>query len=112
MIAVVTNYREAIDHLPDGGTLIFHHVPWEEYEDLLEDLGAGYRARISYDHGRSEIMMPLPIHERQKEFISRLMHVLTDELGLDLECLGSTTYKYEDWLQGLTPASTCRTLRV
>ena len=50
--------------------------------------------------------MPLPIHERQKEFISRLMHVLTDELGLDLECLGSTIYKYEDWLQGLEP-DTC-----
>ncbi len=106
MIAVATDYREAIDHLPEGGTLIFHHVPWEEYEDLLEDLGAGYRARICYDHGRLEIMMPLPIHERQKEFISRLMHVLTDELGLELECLGSTTYKYEDWLAGLEP-DTC-----
>ncbi len=106
MIAVATNYREAIAHLPDGATLTFYHVPWEKYEDLLEDLGAGYRARISYDHGRLEIMMPLPIHERQKEFISRLMHVLTDELGLDLECLGSTTYKYEDWLQGLEP-DTC-----
>jgi Uma2 family endonuclease len=72
MIAEATNYLEAISHLPDGGTLIFHHVSWEEYEELIEDLGAGYRARISYDHGRLEIMMPLPIHERQKEFISHL----------------------------------------
>ncbi len=106
MIAAATNYREAITHLPEGGTLIFHHVPWEEYEDLLEDLGTGYRARICYDHGRLEIALPLPIHERQKEFISSLMQVLTDELGLDLECMGSTTYKYEDWLQGLEP-DTC-----
>jgi Uma2 family endonuclease len=106
MIAVATDYREAIAHLPAGGTLIFQHVPWEEYEDLLEDLGAGYRARICYDHGRLEIMMPLPIHERQKEFISHLLRALADELELDLEGLGSTTYKYEAWLQGLEP-DTC-----
>lgn len=51
-------------------------------------------------------MSPLPIHERQKEFVTRMMHVLTEELWLDLECLGSTTYKQEEALQGLEP-DTC-----
>lgn len=106
MIAVATDYLDAIAHLPAGGTLIFQHVPWKEYEELLEDLSAGYRARIYYDHGRMEIMMPLPVHEKYKEFVVRLMQVLTDELVLDCESLGSTTFKYEDWLQGLEP-DTC-----
>lgn len=106
MIPVATNYLDAIAHLPEGGTLTFQHVPWEEYEQLLEDLGPGYRVRVTYDHGRLEIMSPLPIHERQKEFISHLMRALTEELGLDLECLGSTTYKQEEALQGLEP-DTC-----
>ena len=96
MIPVATRYLDAIAHLPEGGMLTFHHVPWAEYEQLLEDLGPGYRMRVTCDHGRLEIMSPLPIHERQKEFISRLMHVLTEELGLDLECPGSTTYKQEE----------------
>jgi Uma2 family endonuclease len=95
------NYLDAIAHLPAGGTLIFQRVSWEEYEKLLAVLGPGYAPRISYDHGRLEISMPLPIHDRQKEFISHLLRVLTDELGQDCEALGSTTYKYQPWLQGL-----------
>lgn len=106
MIAVATNYLDAIAHLPAGGTLTFQHVPWEEYEELLADLGAGYRARISYDQGKLEVTMPLPTHEMHKEFLSHLMRALTDELELDLQALGSTTFRYEDWLQGLEP-DTC-----
>ncbi|MBI3426323.1 MAG: Uma2 family endonuclease [Acidobacteria bacterium] len=98
-----TDYLDAIAHLPEGGTLIFHHVPWAAYEALLNDLGAGYKARISYDLGRLEVNMPTAIHERWKAFLARLMSLLTDELGLDLEDLGSTTYKFEDWAAGLEP---------
>ncbi|MGH9842896.1 MAG: Uma2 family endonuclease [Blastocatellia bacterium] len=108
MTAVATQatnyrYREAIDHLPRGATLLFRRVPWEEYEKLLDDLGPGYNARICYDGGRLEIEMPLPIHELYKEFLSHLIRALTEVLGLDLECLGSTTFKYEPWAQGLEP---------
>lgn len=106
MIAVATNYLDAIAHLPAGGTLTFHHVPWEEYEELLADLGAGYKARISYDQGRLEVMMPLPIHEYFKDFLLRLMHVLTEEMDTDFVGLGSTTFRYEPWLEGLEP-DTC-----
>ena len=99
-------FLPSIAHLLPGGTLTFHYVPWAEYEDLLEDLGARYNARISYDNGKLEIMMPLPIHEKHERYISRLMQVMTDELGIGFEDLGSTTFKYKDWLQGLEP-DTC-----
>ncbi len=97
------NYLDAIAHLPAGGTLIFQRVSWEEYEKLLVDLGPGYPSRISYDHGRLEVAMPLPIHETLKDLLVRLMQVLSDELGMDFEALGSTTFSYKDWLQGLEP---------
>lgn len=96
-------WLEAIAHLPEGGALIFQHVTWTAYEKLLEALGPGYRVRISYDHGRLEMMMPLPIHEWDKDFIARMMHVLTDELEMDMNSLGSTTFRYSGWLQGLEP---------
>ncbi|NOT59036.1 MAG: Uma2 family endonuclease [Acidobacteria bacterium] len=98
--------QEAIAHLPEGATLILHHVPWAAYEALLNDLGAGYKARISYDHGKLEVNMPLPIHERWKLFLSDFMRLLTIDLGMMLESLGSTTYKYKDWDAGLEP-DTC-----
>ncbi len=100
------DYLVAIAHLPPGGMLTFQHVSWAEYEELLEDLGPGYPPRISYDHGRLEVMMPLPVHEYLKDFLLRLMHVLTEELGIDFVGLGSTTFKYEPWLEGLEP-DTC-----
>ncbi|NOT64231.1 MAG: Uma2 family endonuclease [Acidobacteria bacterium] len=100
------NYRDAIAHLPPGGTLIFQHVTWDEYEKLLEEMGAGYFPRISYDHGRLEIFMPLPIHEFVKAFTADLVRALTDELDLEMIGLGSTTFSYRDWLQGLEP-DTC-----
>lgn len=101
-----TDYLDAIAHLPAGGTLIFHHVPWAAYEAVLNDLGDGYKARISYDHGKLEVNMPTAIHERWKTFLADLMRLLTDTLGLDMEGLGSTTFSYEGWLAGLEP-DTC-----
>ena len=107
MFAVATrNYLQAIKHLPRGGMLTFHRVTWKEYEELLDDLGPGYTPRISYDRGRLEVEMPLPIHELFKEWLVRLIQVLCDELGVDIESLGSTTFKYEPWAQGLEP-DTC-----
>ena len=57
---VATDYLQAIAHLPDGAVLTFNGVAWQEYEQLLTDLGPGYSVRIFYDEGRMEIMAPLP----------------------------------------------------
>ena len=103
--APYNKYLEVIACLPPGGTLSFQQVAWGEYEKLLEDLGAGYPSRVSYDHGKLEVFMPLPIHEYFKSFLARLIYVLTDALDLEMIELGSTTFKYHDWLQGVEPDS-------
>lgn len=103
MIAVATDYLDAIAHLPAGGTLTFQHVPWRQYEALLEDVGERYHVRVYYDRGCVEVMKPPLLHAWHQAFISQLMHVLTDELGGDLTALGSSTFKYEGWLQALEP---------
>ncbi|MGH9799624.1 MAG: Uma2 family endonuclease [Blastocatellia bacterium] len=108
-MAVATQQIKAREFLPSiksllpGGTLIYQDVGWEEYECLLEDMGAGYSARISYDHGKLEIHMPLPIHDYMKICLSDLIRATADELEVDLNGFGSTTFKYKDWLQGLEP---------
>ena len=97
------SYVDAITHLPPGGTLILSDVPWEEYEQLLADLGDSYAARITYDRGRLEIMSPSIRHENFAETIARLLHVLAEELDVQLESLGSTTYKQEWRERGVEP---------
>ncbi|NOT60976.1 MAG: hypothetical protein HOP19_12225, partial [Acidobacteria bacterium] len=99
------DYRAAIAHLPPGGTLSFQRVSWNEYEKLLDDIGSRCPARISYDQGELEINMPLPIHEFFKEILARLLYALAEELNLEIVGLGSTTFKHQDWLQGLEPDS-------
>jgi Uma2 family endonuclease len=78
-------------------------VPWEDYENLLADLGEGYAVRIFYDNGRMEIMAPASTHEKPKSAINRLVTALGDELDIDVESLGSTTLKAEMKAKGAEP---------
>lgn len=96
-------YVDAITHLPPGAVLRVDDVPWEEYERLLADLGDGYAVRIFYDRGRLEIMAPTSMHERVKNIINRLVTALGDELDIDIESLGSTTFRLALKARGVEP---------
>jgi hypothetical protein len=52
-------YLDAIEHLPEGAILVVHHVSWDDYEQLLEDLSDRPSLRASYDRGKLEIRSPL-----------------------------------------------------
>jgi len=103
MSVATTDYLAAIAHLPAGAVLRVDDVPWEEYENLLADLGESYAVRIFYDNGRMEIMAPASSHEKPKSAINRLVTALSDELDIDLESLGSTTWKVEMKAKGAEP---------
>ncbi len=106
MKAQTANYMDAIEHLPAGSTLILTDVSWEEYEQLLANLGNSYGVRISYDQGRLEIMSPSLDHEMYKELILGLARIVAEESGLTLESRGSTTFKHEQFAGGAEP-DTC-----
>ena len=106
MTTEAINYLDAIEHLPAGGTLILNDVSWEEYEQLLADLGNSNAVRVSYDRGRLEIMSPTFGHEKYKDLILRLTDIVADEMGLLLETAGSTTFKQRELAQGAEP-DTC-----
>ncbi|MEK6405455.1 MAG: Uma2 family endonuclease [Acidobacteriota bacterium] len=103
MSAATTDYLAAIEHLPAGAVLRIDDVPWEEYENLLADLGEGYAVRIFYDNGRMEIMAPASAHERPKSITHLLLTILSDELDIDVESLGSTTFKSKIKARGAEP---------
>ena len=72
MSVQTASYIEAIEHLPKGATLRIPAVPWEDYEQLLADLGDEYHVRVSYNCGYLEIMSPLPEHEEFGEVVRYL----------------------------------------
>ena len=83
--------------------VVLYNISWQQFENLLKDLGDKRAARIAYDRGTLEIMTPLPEHERYKEVISDIVKDLGDLLDLDYESLGSTTWKRESRLAGVEP---------
>ncbi|GAB4134669.1 MAG: Uma2 family endonuclease [Cyanobacteria bacterium J069] len=83
--------------------VLLHNISWEQFERLLEDLGDRRAARIAYDNGTLEIMTPLPEHEYFKEVIGDAVKDIADELGLDYESYGSTTWRSRIQAAGLEP---------
>jgi Uma2 family endonuclease len=83
---------DATEHLPAGATLVLHRVSWEDYELLLAEF-AERHLRVTYDAGTLEIMSPLSGHETYARFIDWLITEFCDASGLEVESLGSTTWK-------------------
>ncbi|YAF95334.1 MAG: Uma2 family endonuclease [Nodularia sp. CChRGM 3473] len=81
--------------------VVLYNISWQQFENLLQDLGESRAARIAYDEGNLEIMTPLPEHEHYKEVISDLVKDIADTLDLDYESYGSTTWKRESRMAGL-----------
>jgi len=80
-----------------------HQVSWKTYEQLLEALGEHRAARLTYDRGRLEIMVPLEPHEHANSLIGQFIEILTEELNLNLKSMGSTTLNRPDLSAGGEP---------
>jgi Uma2 family endonuclease len=86
-----------------GQQLLLEDVSWQQFENILAELGEHRSARVSYSHGYLEIMVPLPEHEKAKEIIGDTIKILLDRLNINYDSLGSTTLKSERMTQGVEP---------
>ncbi len=86
-----------------GQKIYLHDISWEEFEQILLELGEKRATRIAYCDGELEIRMPLPEHERIKVLIGNLLVVLLEELDLPWESLGSATFKNARMKTGIEP---------
>jgi len=89
--------------VPPGHRVILHDVNWQEFEAILEELGNHRATRLAYSHGTLEMRMPLPKHEKAKVIIGDLVKIMLEELEIDCETFGSTTFKREDMAVGVEP---------
>ncbi|PSB05670.1 hypothetical protein C7B76_31045 [filamentous cyanobacterium CCP2] len=83
--------------------VVLHHISWEQFEKLLEDLGDRRAARIAYDNGSLEIMTPLPENEYFKEVIGTAVQDIAEALEIDYESYGSTTWRKHIKMAGIEP---------
>jgi len=78
---------------------VLENIRWSTYEALLDDIDDRH-GRISYDRGVLEIMSPSKLHEKITELLGRLVLTFTEESALDVESVGSTTFKRQDLERG------------
>jgi len=89
--------------VPPGQRIILTDVNWSNFEDILQELGEKRSSKVAYFQNQLEIRMPLPEHEFDKEIIGDMVKILLEELEVDRECYGSTTFKRKDMEAGIEP---------
>src|SRR4051794_17128914 len=80
----------------------FDNISWELYEELLDAVGER-PIHMTYDQGRLEVVTLSPLHEKVKKAITRLLEAYADAMDIEIEGLGSTTFKRKDLRRGLEP---------
>jgi Uma2 family endonuclease len=102
MSTQTTDYLDIIERLPAGAKLELPNVAWDEYEHLLTQMESSHPGhRLSYDRGRLIVVSPKREHEFFKAFVSRVAHVLAEELSLDIEATGATTLRRRNLMRGV-----------
>jgi Uma2 family endonuclease len=89
----------------DEQRILLRNVSWETYERLLADQVDRSAPRLTFDRGELEIMSPSPEHERYNDAVRVIVDVLADELSLEIEGLGATTFKRAEIERGFEPDS-------
>jgi len=100
MISAIAPNSTLAQPLPVNITIL-SGIQWDTYQNLVRDLESQPGMRLTYDDGILEILMPLPPHERYKKLLGRFVEVITEELGIEICSLGSTTWTREDLHKGL-----------
>jgi Uma2 family endonuclease len=87
------------------GRIVLHHISWQTYERILEDLADCSVPHLTYDRGELEIMSPTALHESLARKIDAIVTLIALELEIEVGSLGSTTFKRGDLQRGFEPDS-------
>jgi Uma2 family endonuclease len=90
---------------PPEQRVVLRDVSWETYERLLAELADSSSPRLTFDHGDLEIMSPHAEHERYNVKLADFIGVLAEEMDIDVEALGATTFGRQELDRGFEPDS-------
>ncbi len=84
-------------------TIRLFNISWQTYKSILSDMGDHRSTRIAYEEGTLTIKMPSKLHEIVNRLLARIVTTLTEELGLEVISIGSTTLDRSDLQKGAEP---------
>lgn len=88
---------------PPEQRVILHNISWETYERLLVEHEETSGTRFTYDEGTLQIMVLSAEHERANRTLALFVEVLAEEAGIDVDNVGSNTFKRESLRKGFEP---------
>lgn len=103
MVTTSETVTTPIETLLAERRVTFYHISWQSYEKILDALGDNHAARLTYYKGTLEIVTPLEEHESAHDRIGILIHILTEELNLNIKSMGSTTLRIPTFKIGAEP---------
>ena len=92
-----------IELRPPDSKLVFHHVPWEEYEALLNQLVDPAGLRITFDNGTLQITTASVEHENYARFLDKIIGLISVRQRIRIRSFGSATMRKHKKLKGNEP---------
>lgn len=103
MSTQIASYYDMVSQLPENASVTFHDVSWDEYEELLEQVGEAPGLRISYDNGSLQVMTISSEHEKYAFFINSLIAGIRLRLRMNILAFGSATMRKRKRKKGNEP---------
>jgi Uma2 family endonuclease len=91
--------------IPGETRVLLENITWKTFKTILAEMGSERTNRITYNNGKIEIMTPLKPHESSNRLIEVFVGVLCEELGLEVNRVGSLTLTRDDLEYGAEPDS-------
>jgi Uma2 family endonuclease len=85
---------------PGGRGFVLRDVPWSDYLKMLQILGERH-VHVTYSQGTMEVRMPSQRHEQAAQILGLFIPRLAEEMEIDYEPLGMTTWRRPDLEKGL-----------
>ena len=85
--------RHLLDGFPPDTRVVAHGVTWDDYENLVDQIGDARNCRIAFDGKDIEMMTLGPFHERQKSLVDWFIMIVASELRIRRQPMASTTWK-------------------
>ena len=91
--------------IPGETRVLLENITWQTFKTMLAEMGSERANKISYRQGNIEVMTPLKHHESSNRLIEVFVGVLCEELGLEVNRVGSLTLTRDDLEYGAEPDS-------
>lgn len=88
---MISNNVAPIEQLLPEKRVTFYNLSWHSYEQVLAALQDKRASRLTYYQGILEIVTSLEAHESASDRLGILIHILAEELNLNIKSMASTT---------------------